>query len=107
MNSSLNEALTAQLQEFVNRLKSRIPETNIELEVRQWPSDKNSNHSLVLQVMNPAFQFNLQADGENLDKVLSDLEATFADQIGQRKALTLMLLEGIESQSPQYSGYLH
>lgn len=107
MNSNSEPKLTQQLQEFVNRLRSRTPQTDILLQVRQWPTDKSEKHQLVLQVINPAFQFDVQADGENLDKVLSSLEESFSTEIGQRKALLLMMAEGIESDSPEHSLYLH
>ena len=107
MDTTLNEATTAQLQEFINRLKSRVPETKIELQVREWPSDKSSNHQIVLQVDNPAFHFDVQADGDDLNKVLYKLEEDFADEIGQRKALAYMLAEGIDSDSPSFSLYLN
>lgn len=105
--TNLNQAITKQLQDFVNRLKSRTPQTNILLQVRQWPTDKIGKHNLVLQVFNPAFQFDIQADGESLDKVLNSLEESFSSEIEQRKAMLLMLAEGIDSNSPQYSRYLH
>lgn len=106
MNSYINEATTAKLQEFISRLQSRIPETDIKLEIKQWPNNENSKHELILQVANPAFNFDLQANGENLEIVLKQLEDNFSDQIGQRKAITFMMLEGIDSDSPVYSSYL-
>ncbi|MCB0341751.1 MAG: hypothetical protein H6626_00230 [Pseudobdellovibrionaceae bacterium] len=107
MNVVIDQAMAKRLEEFVHRLQSRTPQTAILLEVRQWPDKDNSNHKLVLQVKNDAFFFDVQADGEDLTNVLHSLERSFADEIGQRKAVALMLTEDINADSPFYSRYLH
>lgn len=106
-NLKLDDKVSQLLQDFVGRLKSQSPLTNFVLQVQAWPNDQESTHSLVLQVANPLFQFYVEAAGEDLPQVLSTLEQTFADEVAQRKLQILLKAEGIDSQSPLFTRYLH
>lgn len=107
MNLNLDSATAQRLQEFVAKLKSQTPQTELLLQVRHWPNKENRDHDFILKAANEAFQFDVEAQGEELDAVLSQLEESFSDEVRQRKALLFMLAEGVDSQSPVYSKYLH
>lgn len=107
MNSNVDPVVATQLQEFLNRLKKSTPLTQFLLEIREWPKEASGDHYLVLQVNNPAYQFDIHAGGNSLKDVLCKIEESLSEEIGQRKMILLMEAEGIDPSSPKYSRYLN
>lgn len=107
MNTSLNKKIKRQLQDFVHRIKSRSPNTEVAIHINQLGESDNLDVDLTLQVVNPLYQFDISANGKDIDKVLDALEDSYKLEVGQRKSLAFMMAEGIGLDSPIYSKYLH
>lgn len=104
---SLQQALSGQLQEFINKLKIKAPNTNLFIQVQKLPTEQDPNHQLVLQVINPAFVFDVNADGIELKNVLDKIEEQFSNELHHRKSILFMMAEGIPNSHPAFSKYLH
>jgi len=106
MGITKSKKINIKLEEFTNKLKSKVVHTNVIVSIEEKTSI-NSCLTVSVHVENSDFNFEVTADGVDIDMIINELGQDVEVELNKRKALIYMLESGLDSQSPYYSIYLH